>query len=134
MMGSSGRCAVVPEGIERGIMDSHLLRIRLPDAELQPRFLARLIDEAEYVRDQIGAAGKGAIMHGLNSSIIKSVVLGAGGEEGAADRAALGAANRPHHPRRHQGPRPDRSHEGLRRRVAGGDSGALGSEAAEGNQ
>jgi type I restriction enzyme S subunit len=75
MMGSTGRSAVVPEGIEKGIMDSHLLRIRLPDAELHPRFLALLIDEAEYVRDQIGAAGKGAIMHGLNSSIIKSIVL-----------------------------------------------------------
>jgi type I restriction enzyme S subunit len=77
MMGSSGRCAVVPEDIERGIMDSHLLRIRLPDTELDPRFLALLIDEADYVRDQIGAAGKGAIMHGLNSSIIKSVLLAA---------------------------------------------------------
>jgi len=75
MMGSSGRSAVVPDGIERGIMDSHLLRIRLPDAELYPKFLALLIDEAEYVRDQIGTAGKGAIMHGLNSSIIKSIVL-----------------------------------------------------------
>ena len=50
----------------------------------------------------------------------------AGGEEGAPDRAAPGEAHRPHHPRRHQGPRPDRPHEGLRRRVAGGDSGALG--------
>jgi type I restriction enzyme S subunit len=77
MMGSSGRCAVVPDGIEQGIMDSHLLRIRLPDAELDSRFLALLIDEADYVGDQIGAAGKGAIMHGLNSSIIKSIVLAA---------------------------------------------------------
>ena len=53
----------------------------------------------------------------------------AGGEEGAADRAAPGEAHRPHHPRRHQGPRPERPHEGLRRRVAGGDPGALGGEA-----
>jgi type I restriction enzyme S subunit len=75
MMGSSGHGAIVPDGIERGIMDSHLLRIRLPDADLHPGFLALLIDEAEYVRNQIGAAGKGAIMHGLNSSIIKNIVL-----------------------------------------------------------
>jgi type I restriction enzyme S subunit len=75
MMGSSGHCAVVPVGIERGIMDSHLLRIRLPDAEIDPRFLCLLIDESNYVRDQIGAYGKGAIMHGLNSGIIKSIVL-----------------------------------------------------------
>ena len=75
MMGSSGRCAVVPDGIEIGIMDSHLLRIRLPDAELVPSFVALLIDQADYVRDQIQAAGKGAIMHGLNSSIIKAIVM-----------------------------------------------------------
>ena len=75
MMGSSGRCAVVPDDIETGIMDSHLLRIRLPDAELDPSFLALLIDQADYIRDQIQAAGKGAIMHGLNSSIVKSIVM-----------------------------------------------------------
>ena len=75
MMGSSGRCAVVPEDIERGIMDSHLLRLRLPDSELDPSFLALLIDRADYIRDQIQAAGKGAIMHGLNSSIVKGIVM-----------------------------------------------------------
>jgi type I restriction enzyme S subunit len=75
MMGSSGRCAVVPQGIERGIMDSHLLRIRLKSRELDSNFLCLLIDQSSYVRDQIEVAGKGAIMHGLNSSIIKSVLL-----------------------------------------------------------
>ena len=75
MMGSSGRCAVVPDGIDTGIMDSHLLRIRLPDAELDPSFLALLIDQADYISHQVRAAGKGAIMHGLNSSIIKSIFI-----------------------------------------------------------
>ena len=50
----------------------------------------------------------------------------AGGEEGAAHRAASGETHRPHHPRRHPGPRPERPHEGLRRRVAGRDPGTLG--------
>ena len=35
------------------------------------------------------------------------------------NRAASGETHRPHHPRRHPGSRPGRSHEGLRRRVAG---------------
>ena len=75
MMGSTGRCAVVPEEIEPGIMDSHLLRVRLPKGPLDPRFVALVIDESAYVREQIVAAGKGAIMHGLNSMIIKNLVL-----------------------------------------------------------
>ena len=73
MMGSSGRCALVPDGIDTGIMDSHLLRIRLPDATLDPSFLALLVDQAKYISQQVGATGKGAIMHGLNSSIIKGI-------------------------------------------------------------
>jgi len=75
MMGSSGRCAVVPEGIERGIMDSHLLRIRLSECSLDPKYLCLLINDSSYVREQIETEGKGAIMHGLNSSIIKSILL-----------------------------------------------------------
>ena len=75
MMGSSGRCALVPDGIEEGIMDSHLLRLRLSDAEVDPSYLALLIDQADYVRNQIQAAGKGSIMHGLNSSIVKGIVM-----------------------------------------------------------
>jgi type I restriction enzyme S subunit len=75
MMGTSGRCAVVPEGIERGIMDSHLLRVRLADWDLDPKYLCLLINNSSYVRDQIETEGKGAIMHGLNSSIIKSILL-----------------------------------------------------------
>ena len=75
MMGSSGRCALVPRYIERGIMDSHLLRIRLTNPGLESAYLCLLIDKAEYVRCQIEAFGKGAIMHGLNSGIIKSLVL-----------------------------------------------------------
>jgi type I restriction enzyme S subunit len=74
MMGTSGRCDVVPIGIEPGIMDSHLLRMRLEE-DRYCIFLKWLIDEAEYVRIQVRLAGKGSIMHGLNSGIIKDLLL-----------------------------------------------------------
>jgi type I restriction enzyme S subunit len=75
MMGSSGRCRVVPPGIEPGLMDSHLLRLRVREDELHPHFAALVIDQGAYVNDQLMVAGKGAIMHGLNSSIVKDIVL-----------------------------------------------------------
>jgi type I restriction enzyme S subunit len=75
MMGSSGHSAVVPGGIEPGIMDSHLLRVRLTDCALDIRYVALLINDSSYIRDQIVTEGKGAIMQGLNSSIIKSLIL-----------------------------------------------------------
>lgn len=39
------------------------------------RFASLLLDQAKYVADQLQASGKGAIMHGLNSSLVKEIVL-----------------------------------------------------------
>jgi type I restriction enzyme S subunit len=74
MMGTSGRCAIVPDNLEIGIMDSHLLRMRVVD-EIRHRFIQLLIDESVYIAHQIRTLGKGSIMHGLNSSIIKELIL-----------------------------------------------------------
>lgn len=74
MMGTSGRCHVVPINAARGIMDSHLLRMRVTQAVCS-KFVRLLIDEAAYVGMQIELAGKGSIMHGLNSSIVKNLLL-----------------------------------------------------------
>lgn len=74
MMGTTGKCQVVPDNIERGIMDSHLLRIR-PKETIHPPLLARLINESEYIRFQISTNSKGSIMEGLNSVIIKNLNL-----------------------------------------------------------
>ncbi|MDD2337201.1 MAG: restriction endonuclease subunit S [Geobacteraceae bacterium] len=76
MMGTTGRCCVVPEEIVEGIMDSHLIRLRFQDHKVDPSFMALLIDKGHYVKEQIGAGGKGTIMSGLNSSIIKEVWVG----------------------------------------------------------
>ena len=74
MMGTSGRCACVPDDAVIGIMDSHLLRLRT-DGSLNVRFASLLIDESPYVKEQIAVAGKGSIMHGLNSGMVKALLL-----------------------------------------------------------
>ena len=74
MMGTSGRCAYVPDDASEGIMDSHLLRLRT-DFSINVRFASRIIDESPYVKEQISVTGKGSIMHGLNSGIVKALVL-----------------------------------------------------------
>lgn len=74
MMGSSGRCAVVPKNIEAGIMDSHLLRIKINEKAFE-NYVAILLSESNYVQYQFQCLGKGSIMHGLNSSIIKQVIV-----------------------------------------------------------
>ena len=74
MMGTSGRCAGVPNDAALGIMDSHLLRLRMGES-ISAIFAALLIDESPYVKEQITVAGKGSIMHGLNSGMIKTLIL-----------------------------------------------------------
>ncbi|MDD3847240.1 MAG: restriction endonuclease subunit S [Syntrophorhabdaceae bacterium] len=74
MMGTTGKCQVVPEGIERGIMDSHLLRLR-PNESVFPFYLALLINDSDCIRYQITTNSKGSIMEGLNSFIIKELLV-----------------------------------------------------------
>lgn len=75
MMGTSGKCELVPDDIELGIIDSHLLRLRVKESEILPRFFRLLIDECYEIENQIKISGKGSIMHGLNSSIVKALQL-----------------------------------------------------------
>lgn len=73
MMGTSGKCEIVPDDIDEGIIDSHLLRLGLKKELILPRFFKILIDETDEIKYQIKIQGKGSIMHGLNSSIVKSL-------------------------------------------------------------
>lgn len=73
-MGTTGKSAIVPNNIQIGIMDSHLIRIRLRE-NIQPFFFSILINNSYYVENQIRIEGKGTIMAGLNSNIIKTLLL-----------------------------------------------------------
>ncbi|CAK1847875.1 type I restriction enzyme, S subunit [Vibrio crassostreae] len=75
MMGTSGKCAIVPDDVSEGIIDSHLLRVRVKPEYIRPEFFKLLIDESPEIAYQIKIQGKGSIMHGLNSGIVKSLFL-----------------------------------------------------------
>ncbi len=75
MMGTSGKCEIVPHDIQEGIIDSHLLRVRVKDFLITPRYFKLLIDESPEINYQMQLQGKGSIMHGLNSGVVKSLVL-----------------------------------------------------------
>jgi len=74
MMGTIGDCMVVPKNISKGIMNSHLMRLQLK-FNIIPEFLAILIKDAFYVKKQINKLSQGAIMSGLNSTIIKQISI-----------------------------------------------------------
>lgn len=75
MMGSIGHACIVPESISKGIMDSHLIRIQTNEDIIQSNFLSLLIKESFDIKKQIKLLSHGAIMSGLNSQIIRSIVI-----------------------------------------------------------
>ena len=73
MMGTIGKCCVVPDGIDLGIMDSHLIKIRL-DGSILPKYF-EYVYESYAVFEQLRNLSKGSIMSGLNSTIVKSAFV-----------------------------------------------------------
>lgn len=71
-MGTIGQSIIVPEGIERGIMDSHLIRLRLKNEIANSKFIQQifLLDKTQ---NKILSLSVGGIMAGLSIGIIKKL-------------------------------------------------------------
>ena len=74
MMGTIGKCMVVPKFIERGIMDSHLLRLRLNDKKVNADLLIHFF-LSEFLINQVKTLSVGGIMDGLSSTIVKKITF-----------------------------------------------------------
>lgn len=75
MMGTIGKSKVIPPNIREGIMDSHLIRLRVNENIVDVNLLSLLIKESWYIKEQLNIFSNGSIMSGLNSSIIKNLVI-----------------------------------------------------------
>ena len=75
IMGTVGRVAVIPENIGTAINTKHLAAITLNKKIANPEFIAFSILNDPYIIHQIKSQGKGAIMDGLNLTIIKRLKL-----------------------------------------------------------
>ncbi|MDN4100460.1 restriction endonuclease subunit S [Bacillus cereus] len=74
MMGTIGKISEVPNGIQKGIMDSHLIRIRLDNTKYLNEFFTQVMN-SRNVKKQIMSLSVGSIMSGLSSKIIKSLIF-----------------------------------------------------------
>lgn len=72
MMGTIGQAAIAPKGIEDGIIDSHLIRLRVDESVFDRRFLLYLF-RSRLIQDQLDALAVGTIMSGLSSGIIRQL-------------------------------------------------------------
>ena len=77
MMGTIGKCTIIPEGIQSGIMDSHVIKIRLNQELILSEYFNLVYDKdnSNIVFTQISEQKKGSIMDGLNSTIVKNLFI-----------------------------------------------------------
>lgn len=75
MMGTIGKCVIVPEKFLRGIMDSHLIRLRVDKNNVMRVYIKYLIAESSVIKQQLVKLSVGGIMSGLSSGIIKQLLF-----------------------------------------------------------
>jgi type I restriction enzyme, S subunit len=75
IMGTVGRCSIAPEELPVCISTKHLCTVTLDRTKAHPRFIWGAFLHDASVKQQTRSVGKGAVMEGWNSTIIKRLRL-----------------------------------------------------------
>lgn len=77
MMGTIGKAMIVPPNITKGIMDSHIIKLRLNKQIINSKFFIYCYDKdlGKICYNQMQYTKTGSIMSGLNTTIVKQLYL-----------------------------------------------------------
>lgn len=73
IMGTVGRCCVVPEGMGRAISSKHVWALTLDAALYSPALLAWQINHEPRVLDQLSGSAQGGIMSAISSETLRNL-------------------------------------------------------------
>lgn len=71
--GNVGQCAIFPDNLGEGIIASDVLRIRVDQTKLLPRFMQFQLHHSWNVKQQILRVSDGAVMAGINVTKLKTI-------------------------------------------------------------
>lgn len=73
--GSLGNCRKVPQSALPGVADSDTIRLRPERGVLASDWAITLLHDAQFVADQIASERRGAILSGLNTTVVGSILF-----------------------------------------------------------
>jgi type I restriction enzyme S subunit len=75
VMGTVGRCCVVPEDVGTAVTSKHVYRIRLPRDVVSPLYVSALVNFDRETIGRLHGRAIGGVMPGLNSTKLKELTI-----------------------------------------------------------
>lgn len=75
IMGTVGRCCVVPEGITKALSSKHLWTMTFDGERVLPELVCWQLNHASWVKDWFARHSQGAVMEAIQSSTLRNLAL-----------------------------------------------------------